>query len=156
MTDHPDIVERLQKERRPTAWTRGVDLDYPTAWEPHPLCQEAAAEITRLRAEIENVANEYADACHLVAQMHHAATGYTQGPKLGVVEDVAALRAEAEALRKDAEQWLALYRRAINEAYGLTNYVEDRPELRSAEKRIAKIDADARAAIAATTKEQKA
>lgn len=53
MTDHPDIVERLQKERRPTAWTRGIDTDYPTAWEPNLLCHEAAAEITRLRAEAE-------------------------------------------------------------------------------------------------------
>ena len=48
--------------------------------------------------------------------------------------------AELEALR-------SLYRRAINEANGLTNYVEDRPELRSAEKRIAKIEQEFRAAI---------
>ena len=48
-----------------------------------------------------------------------------------------------------AAQWHALYRRAINEANGLTNYVEDRPELRSAERRIASIQADARAVFAA-------
>lgn len=48
--------------------------------------------------------------------------------------------AEIEALR-------SLYRRAINEANGLTNYVEDRPELRSAEKRITKIEQEFRAAI---------
>lgn len=40
--------------------------------------------------------------------------------------------------------WQALYKRAINEANGLTNYVEDRPELYSAEKRLSKIEADAR------------
>lgn len=54
------------------------------------------------------------------------------------------LRAEVEALRADAERWKALYRRAINEANGLTNYVEDRPELYSAEKRIAAIENAAR------------
>lgn len=54
---------------------------------------------------------------------------------------------EIEALRADAERWQALYRRAINEANGLTNYVEERPELTCAERRIAKIEADARAAM---------
>ena len=51
--------------------------------------------------------------------------------------------------RDYAAQWHALYRRAINEANGLTNYVEDRPELRSAERRIVSIQADARAVFAA-------
>ena len=40
--------------------------------------------------------------------------------------------------------WQQLYRKAINEANGLTNYVEDRPELYSAEKRLNKIEAAAR------------
>lgn len=44
-----------------------------------------------------------------------------------------------------ADPWRSLYQRAINEANGLTNYVEDRPELRSAERRISKIEDDARA-----------
>lgn len=35
------------------------------------------------------------------------------------------------------DPWRKLYRRAINEANGLTNYVEDRPELRGAERRLA-------------------
>lgn len=50
-----------------------------------------------------------------------------------------------ERLRKDAERWKLLYRRAINEANGLTNYAEDRPELRSAERRIKAIENEARA-----------
>lgn len=49
-----------------------------------------------------------------------------------------------------AEKWKALYRRAINEANGLTNYVDDRPELRGAEKRISAIEAEARAVLAAS------
>lgn len=50
---------------------------------------------------------------------------------------------------KAVQAWYALYRRAINEANGLTNYVEDRPELRSAEKRIARIEEEARALTSA-------
>lgn len=47
-----DLVQRLRQERRPTAWTRGLDTDYPTAWEPNPLCHEAADEIDRLTAAL--------------------------------------------------------------------------------------------------------
>lgn len=43
------LVARLRQERRPTAWTRGLDTDYPTAWEPNLLCHEAAQEIERLQ-----------------------------------------------------------------------------------------------------------
>lgn len=46
---------------------------------------------------------------------------------------------------RQAARWEALYRRAINEANGLTNYVEDRPELRRAERNLAAIEAEARA-----------
>jgi hypothetical protein len=73
-----------------------------------------------------------------------------------VVEDRARLAAEVDRLntalevaRVDAEQWRRLYRSAINEANGLTNYVEDRPELRKAEKILAAIEIDARALSAA-------
>lgn len=45
--------------------------------------------------------------------------------------------------------WRGLYRRAINEANGLTNYVEDRPELRRAERNLTAIEAEARALDAA-------
>ena len=47
------------------------------------------------------------------------------------------------------DPWRKLYRRPINEANGLTNYVEDRPELRGAERRLAAIEAEART-LAAT------
>ena len=47
------------------------------------------------------------------------------------------------------DPWHKLYRRAINEANGLTNYVEDRPELRGAERRLAAIEAEARTLAAA-------
>lgn len=55
----------------------------------------------------------------------------------------------AQAQARDAEQWRALYRRAINEANGLTNYVEDRPELHRAERNLILIEAEALALRAA-------
>ena len=66
------------------------------------LMLEAAAEIERLRAD-------YEGACKLVADMHAAATGRPgEGPRLGVVEDVAAVAAvavEAERLRAEAARY---------------------------------------------------
>ncbi len=59
------------------------------------------------------------------------------------------LAAERDALRADSERWRSLYARAINEANGLTNYVEDRPELRRAEKQLEAIQREARAIDAA-------
>ena len=60
-----------------------------------------------------------------------------------------AVEAERDALRADTERWRSLYTRAINEANGLTNYVEDRPELRRAEKQLEAIQREARAIDAA-------
>ena len=63
------------------------------------------------------------------------------------VEALRAALAELEALRADAETWKALYRRALNAANGLTNYVEDRPELSKIERKLVAIEAAARAAL---------
>ena len=62
---------------------------------------------------------------------------------------LSAVEAERDALRADTERWRSLYTRAINEANGLTNYVEDRPELRRAEKQLEAIQREARAIDAA-------
>ena len=62
---------------------------------------------------------------------------------------LAAVEAERDALRAGTERWRSLYTRAINEANGLTNYVEDRPELRRAEKQLEAIQREARAIDAA-------
>lgn len=62
-------------------------------------------------------------------------------------EQVASKVDEVEALRKRAETWELLYMRAINEANGLTNYVEDRPELSKIERKLVAIEAAARAAL---------
>lgn len=63
------------------------------------------------------------------------------------VEALRAALAELEALRADAETWKALYRRALNAANGLTNYVEDRPELSKIERELVAVEAAARAAL---------
>jgi hypothetical protein len=55
------------------------------------LLRTQAARIAELEVERDRV-------CRLVVQMHAAATGYIQGPKRGVVEDVADLAAERDTL----------------------------------------------------------
>lgn len=57
--------------------------------------------------------------------------------------------ARAVAVMSEMERWRSLYRRAINEANGLTNYVEERPELRRAERQLEAIQLEARAIDAA-------
>lgn len=53
--------------------------------------------------------------------------------------------ASVERVREQAASWRKLYRRAINAANGLTNYVEDRPELRRIERELEAMERDARA-----------
>ena len=64
---------------------------------------------------------------------------------------IARLLDALDSAQKDAERWRGLYRRAVNEANGLTNYVEDRPELRRAERNLTAIESEARAAIKEAT-----
>jgi DNA-binding FrmR family transcriptional regulator len=84
-------------------------------------------ECISLRAEVERLREDRDNACKLVVQMHHAATGYAQGPMRGVVEDIADLKTardrlgtEVERLREDAEryQWLRECARATSEHWG--------------------------------------
>ena len=100
-------------------------------------CNEAAAELRRLaavEAERDKFASESAQ---------HFIRGREWAERAGQME------AERDALRADAERWRRLYRRAINEANGLTNYVEERPELRRAERQLEAIQLEARAIDAA-------
>lgn len=97
----------------------------------------AAAELRRLsavEAERDELKLAFAHAVRLVQDWK---------------QSVYTTEAERDALRADAERWRSLYRRAINEANGLTNYVEDRPELRRAEKQLEAIQREARAIDAA-------
>lgn len=60
-------------------------------------------EIAKLRQQLAESKEEYGRACHLVAQMHFAATGEVTGPKLGVVEDVAEVRRKLAEAQQQAE-----------------------------------------------------
>ena len=89
-----------------------------------------------------------ADAAEVAAEQDIAVPGH--GPHRAV------MLAEVPPARVPLtdDPWHKLYRRAINEANGLTNYVEDRPELRSAERRLTAIEAEARTLAAAATPAQ--
>lgn len=53
----------------------------------------SASEVEELRQEIERWKSEYKEACSLNLDMFEAATGVKgQGPKVGIVEDIAQLR----------------------------------------------------------------
>lgn len=72
-----------------------------------------AIEITRLhrvrdslRAEANRFKGDHEDACKTIADMHAAAMGEVCGPNVGVVEDVAALRAKVEAFPKTLDEFL--------------------------------------------------
>ena len=89
-----------------------------------------AAQIAERDAQIEALRDEYERACKLVADMHAAAMGAAVGPSLGVVEDIAALKAahdqqaaQIEALRADAEQ----SRRLIKSIARAMRYTQSRP-----------------------------
>ena len=57
------------------------------------------------RAECEALRADHGNACKLVADMHAAATGRPgEGPRLGVVEDVAAVHAECDRLQAENER----------------------------------------------------
>ena len=70
------------------------------------LCADLLAENEKLsnlwsamKAERDQLREDYQQSCNLVANMHEAAVGYIGGPKQGVVEDVLNLRNERDQLR---------------------------------------------------------
>lgn len=70
--------------------------------------QNEFARLTRerdeAREERDRARRDYEVACHLVAKMHHAATGAVTGPARGVVEDVADVRARSLVAEAKAER----------------------------------------------------
>ena len=119
------------------------------------LAAFAAAHVASLCADVEPVAWiwKYANGEEEVVFVDSARVQWdpdthdipTKVTPLYPASTVASLTAQRDAALARATDWKRLYDRAINEANGLTNYVEDRPELRSAERRLDVIYADARA-----------
>lgn len=75
------------------------------------LCQTTlhADEVRQLQANNAKLRTDYEEACKLVAYMHAAAMGKVTSPVLGVIEDVAALKAEADRLRgvvSEVHSWI--------------------------------------------------
>lgn len=124
--------------------------DYPTHWQPlpeHPsrdaVAAPAAASSASAPAEVPmpepDIVSYQTD-----STMRRLEVRSHSGSNL---EAYAAAReaAAVERVRVQAASWRRLYRRAINAANWLTNYVEDRPELRRIEREMEAIDRDARA-----------
>ena len=63
------------------------------------LAAERGSEIADLHKTLDEVKTDYIHACKTIADMHAAAVGEITGPRRGVVEDVADLRAEADRLK---------------------------------------------------------
>ena len=72
------------------------------------LCPADAAVVVdaaeALADAIERYHRDYTGACQTIAEMHAAAVGAVTGPRIGVVEDVAAVRAELDALRAHVDE----------------------------------------------------
>lgn len=115
-------------------------------------------------AELRMAQKDHLGACKTIVAMHTAAMGEACPPTRGLVEDVADLRARylkalqevvnanvkyehaceaAINTRQRSVAWEALYRRAINEANALHNFVEESPALRRSEKRLAVLQEEA-------------
>lgn len=72
----------------------------------------AEKERDEAREERDRARRDHGGACHLVAKMHHAATGAVTGPARGVVEDVAGVRARLLAAESRAERLAEALRHA--------------------------------------------
>lgn len=93
---------RSDPEKSSYAFVDGSSLDdfwrkVCEAIQPTPAWHDAPETIA-LQLELASAKEAYLNACKLVAYMHAAAVGEVTGPRLGVVEDVAAIKAERDEL----------------------------------------------------------
>ena len=140
MSTTTDILARLS----------GMSADHgPDGW-PAVRMREITAlceEVTRLRAALAQAGAGAGREPVASVSRSNDMEGLVQwaGKRLPVGTLLYAHPSPAQREPLSDDPWRKLYRRAINEANGLTNYVEDRPELRSAERRISAIEAEERA-----------
>lgn len=118
--------------------------DKPDTMPPlHPSPVEVCDLVLLSREHVQALGWKNREALYPASQAHAYARQHA----------AAEVAAVAGPLVAEAAKWRDLYRRAINEANGLTNYVEDRPELRRAERNLTAIEAEARAMVLAAPKE---
>lgn len=144
----------------PEALRLASRIEYPQLVLTPETRDAAAAELRRQHAEIERLSALAGPAGkslgdlekindELIAENERLTAAHHAAVELSNTMHGRWLAAEAErdALRTQVGTWQGLYRRAVNEANGLTNYVEDRPELRRAERNLDAIQAEARTAL---------
>jgi len=86
-----ELIERLRARKAATAWTIGAHgREHPTHYAPDPDCQDAATALEQQAAEIERLTDELNAMCSNFDNMRLAKND---------------VRAENEALRKDAERY---------------------------------------------------
>lgn len=123
-----------------------VPLPEPVAWQ----YRHKTRSIGTFTAKIDPGLDGYTvhELCEVSAALAYASAreaAERERAKLAVAAERKAGAIREERVREQAASWRRLYRRAINAANGLTNYVEDRPELRRIERDIEAIHRDARA-----------
>ena len=79
-------------------WFRTLATDGP--YVEADFARQLERELAAARAEVDEAKRNYLNACEAVAEIHAAAMGEVCGPRLGVVKDVAGLRAEVEGLKQ--------------------------------------------------------
>ena len=67
------------------------------------------SQVDELTADLSDMRDDYMRACKAVSDMHMAAMGGVVGPVLGVIEDVAALRAERDSLKSELQAMQDLF-----------------------------------------------
>lgn len=80
-----DALEAKDKEIATMRYENAIRFDTS-----HPEMYKTALD--EAKDEIARLNTEYQEVCRLVAQMHLAAVGGVVGPKLGVIEDVKAMK----------------------------------------------------------------
>ena len=92
------LAQELEDSTRHESFSQGPPLYCPDPI--HDLADAAPERIAELEKEVADRKEDYERACGTVAKMHNAATGEVCAPTHGVVEDVAALRAQRDELLK--------------------------------------------------------
>ena len=127
MADH-DAEQRRVIEQQAQQIARLGSRSHPHE-DMNQIC-ELRTEVARLKNELSQRTNlEGSAPCWNSAHMKQIAT-----------------------LREALKVWQSLFRRAVNVAGGLTNYVEDRPELHHAERSLELLEQQAQQALKETMK----